>query len=164
MNGKRNLMKVLVLGVGNVMRSDDGVGMVVARELASDSLPPGVDVVEGGTDGLAFIELVQAANHVVVIDAADIKAPPGTVSVFSPERVRDLCDEAGVSAHEMRILATIRLMNQLGTCPSVSIVAVQPATLDYGIQLSPEVGSALPQALSSVRAEVGRILADSVCD
>ncbi len=155
-------VKVLVLGVGNVMRSDDAVGMLVARELASDSLPAEVVVMEGGTDGLALMEHIQAAEHVVVVDAAEMKAAPGTVSVFSPEQVRDLCGDAAVSAHELRVLSALRLMSQLEGCPPVSIVAVQPANLNYGTQLSPEVKDALPEAVSSVRAEVGRILANSV--
>jgi len=147
-------MRLLILGVGNPMMRDDGFGPAAVVELVRASLPPGIEAVDGGTAGLGLTSIIEEAENVIIIDSADMKRTPGTVVQFTPGEVRNLASDKQVSLHQTDMLGTLRLMQELGTCPPVTIIAVQPAVVDYGTALSPEVQAALPRALKMIRAAI----------
>ena len=150
-------MKLLILGVGNPMISDDGFGVAAVRELAKEPLPDGVEVVDGGTAGLALTDIIEEAEQVLILDSADMRKPPGTVVEFSPDEVRNMAAERPLSLHQSDLLGTLRLMEQLGACPPARIIAVQPANLQYGTELSEEVQAALPHVRRLVRDAIAEL-------
>jgi hydrogenase maturation protease len=89
----RNKKETLILGVGNPLRRDDGIGPEVIRLLTEEKtkknrmyeLPYDVDLLDGGTDGLGLIEYLKEYKKVIIIDAVEMKLAPGTVKVFTPE-------------------------------------------------------------------------------
>ena len=147
-------MRLLILGVGNPMMRDDGFGPAAIAELAKAPLPPGVEAVDGGIAGLGLTSIIEEAESVIVIDSAEMKRASGTVVQFTPDEVRNLASDQQISLHQTDMLGILRLMQELGTCPPVTIIAVQPAVVDYGTTLSPEVQAALPRALQMIRAAV----------
>ncbi len=78
----RRPTECLVVGVGSRFRTDDAAGLITIEELARRELPPGVSLVEGGADDLGLVEHLRSCARVVVIDAARMGEPPGTVRVF----------------------------------------------------------------------------------
>jgi len=155
-HGQRTVMpmRLLILGVGNPMMRDDGFGPAAIAELAKEPLPSGVEAVDGGTGGLGLTSILEEAEIVIIVDSADMKKVPGTLVQFTPDEVRSLASDQQVSLHQADMLGTLRLMQELGTCPPVTIVAVQPAVVDYGAGLSPEVQAALPRALRMIRTAI----------
>ena len=137
---------VLIVGIGNLLLSDEGVGVHAARRLAGRELPPGVDVLDGGTSGVDLIDHMAGRAKVVVIDAASGGGPPGTI--YRCE-ARDLIERDGVmSLHEIGLVESLRMAAQLACAPRrVVVLGVQPAVLAPGLNLSPAVAAVLPRVL-----------------
>ena len=156
-------MKLLILGVGNLMMGDDGFGAAAVRELLREPLPDGVVAVDGGTAGIGLAAVIEEAERVVVLDTAEMGKPPGTLVQFSPEEVRSKAARRQLSLHQSDLLGTLRLMSELGTCPPVTIVAVQPARVGCGEGLSDEVRKTLPAVLQLVRALISQVASSENC-
>jgi hydrogenase maturation protease len=144
--------RVIIGCVGNVLRGDDGFGPAVAERLTD--LPEGAEVVETGIGGIALLqELMAGCDGLVLIDAVDHGAEPGTVFVITPE-VHDGGHAADVHlANPERVLT---MAKAVGALPErVLIVGCQPAEVDeLGDQLSPRVRQAIPIAVSKVEEAV----------
>jgi hydrogenase maturation protease len=144
--------RVLVAGVGNVLRGDDGFGPAVTAVL--DGLPDGVDVVETGIGGIALLqELMAGCTALVLVDAVDRGEPPGTVFLITPE-VGEAVHVPDVHlANPDRVLTLARA---LGALPDrVLIVGCQPSGVDELCEhLSPAVAHAVPVAATKVRQAV----------
>jgi hydrogenase maturation protease len=149
---------ILLLGVGNLLMGDDGVGVRVAQALEGADLPPGVRVVDAGTGGVTLIGLMEEADNVILIDAADMGKPPGACAVFSPEDVRSLKRDSRLSLHHADLLGLLDLMRTLAMrMPKVRVVGVQPESVEWRDRLSRTVQNKLPEVMALVRAEVHRM-------
>jgi len=144
--------RLLVAAVGNPLRRDDGFGPAVAERIGA--LPPGVEVVETGIGGIALLqELMAGCDGLVLIDAVDRGAPPGTVFCFTPD-VGDATHVPDVHlANPERVLSMAR---GLGCLPDrLVIIGCQPEEVDeIGLGLSPAVERALAVAAERVRETV----------
>ena len=145
----------LIVGVGNTLRCDEGVGpAAVQRILTRGALPPGVEAVDAGTPGFAILDLARSARRMVVIDAMRAGGAPGTVYVVSPERVRSRGREFTESLHGVSILGALRLARAVGELlPEVCLVGVEPQELGWGAELSPPVSAALDRAADEAIAQ-----------
>ena len=143
---------VLILGIGNLLLSDEGVGVHAIHCLAKRELPPGVDILDGGTSGTDLVDHLEGRTRVIVIDAAAGDGPPGTV--YRCE-ARDLLEQEGsLSLHEFGLADSLHMAEQLGCAPQrVIVLGVQPATMEPGLELSPEVAAALPGLIKLALAE-----------
>ena len=146
--------KVLVAGVGNVLRGDDGFGPAVAERL--QHLPPQVTVVETGIGGVALLQELMGGGYdaLIVIDAVDRGEPPGTVFLITPE-VLDAVHIADVHlANPDRVLS---MAKTIGVLPArLRIVGCQPAEIDeLSETLSEPVARAIPLAVSKIEEIVG---------
>jgi hydrogenase maturation protease len=149
----------LVLGVGNLLLQDEGVGIHVVQAITraagtpGGALPEGTRVVDGGTLGLDLLPLLDDADGVVLVDAAELRREPGAVAVL---RGGDLASAiAGhLSIHQVGIGDLLAVARLAGSLPEqVALVAIQPADIAPGLELSPDVAAALPAALEVVRRE-----------
>lgn len=142
-------LKILIVGLGNLLLRDDGVGIHAVHELQK-APPPGVRVVEVGTALLDALHLFEWADKILAIDAMRAGGSPGTLYSF---RVSDVEDLPQASLHELGLLAALRFLLS-GKRPAVTILGVEPGIIDYGLDLSSEVQSALPALNQSVREMV----------
>jgi len=143
----------LVLGLGNLLLSDDGVGLRLLKDLLNEfGETDAVDFVDGGTQGLALLGFLADRPNVVILDAVCLGAPPGTVHVLGEAEIEQLQARRSGTAHEgngLEVLAMARLLRQ---APGhVVVVGVEPEYVRTGTGLSPTVESALPQALAAAR-------------
>jgi len=147
--------RVLVLGLGNPLLGDEGVGVRVAEVLKSQALRPGVTVAEGGTAGLGLIGLMEGYERVVIVDAADMGYPAGGVVRFTPAEVQFKAAGAPLSLHQVGLGETLALAEALEMAPAeVVIIGVQPGRIEGGAGLSPEVEEAIPQIIRAVLDEL----------
>lgn len=162
-------MKVLVAGMGNVLRGDDGFGVVVAQRLIEGHLPGGVRVLELGIGGIHLVqELMEPVDAVVVVDAVDLGRPPGTVLVVRP----DVLDPNAMSLrarhdhladmHYATPERALMLARGLGALPAgVWLVGCQPVDAErVGHGLSPEVAGAVDVAVAELRRLVASLGVD----
>ena len=135
--------KIVIMGIGNWLMSDDGVGVHAAQALALDP-PRGALVVDAGTDVLSALSFLEDAARVLLIDAVRGGGVPGTVRCLAEG---DLSLPAGGvnTAHTVSLLAGRHLLPPGADWPEFLILGVEPATLTYGMELSPAVAAALPQ-------------------
>jgi hydrogenase maturation protease len=145
------MSRILVAGVGNVLRGDDGFGPAVVSRLGD--LPEGVEVVETGIGGVALLqELLAGCDGLVLVDAVDEGRPPGTVAVIEPE-VEEAEHVADVHlVNPQRVLAMAKAMGALPR--QVRIVGCQAGLDELGAPLSPPVQAAVDAAAAKVRETV----------
>lgn len=148
--------RVVVLGVGNLLLSDEGVGVHVANKLMEMDLPPEVDVVEGGTDGFRLMNVVTGAARLIVVDAVKGGGPPGSIYRFDIKDAPTYPDEYKTSVHQIGILEVVHLSELIGEAPETTIIGVEPKSLDMGMELSPEVKAKLPRIIELVLEEINR--------
>ncbi len=150
---------VLILGVGNRLLRDDGVGGRVAAELARLDLPPGIRAVDGGTMGRDLLPLVAAAAALVIVDAVDLRAEPGTVAALRDDAVSATLGVVRVlgGGGIGDLIAHARLAGRLPE--SVVLVAIQPASVEPGTDLTIAVETAVPRAVELAAREAMAALA-----
>jgi len=140
---------VLVLGIGNLLMGDEGVGVHAAWQLQAQPLPPGVTVVDGGTGGFHLLSFLQDYETVVLVDATMDGELPGTVSLLEPRYASDF--PRSLSAHDIGLRDLIESAALLGPLPRMFLVTVSIDTLQAtGTHLSRPVAAALPRATGLV--------------
>ena len=143
------LEPILVLGIGNLVLNDEGIGIHVVHTLSQMEMPRGVDVLDGGTGGLALLETLQHYPRVILVDAALDNRPAGTIRRLSPRYSRDYPPR--LSAHEIGLKDMIDAMLLLGQAPQIELLAVSVRNYHrLGMHLSPEIRRAIPQILQLV--------------
>ena len=152
--------RVLIAGIGNVFLGDDGFGVVVAGKLAARPLPAGVAVADIGVRALHLaFDLLDPPALLVVVDAVDRGAPPGTVSLIEPRIDSAFADIP--DAHSMNLATVVAAVRGLGgDMPPVLLVGCQPDSIDERMGLSPTVANAVPAAVALIERTIARLTAE----
>ncbi len=159
------MKRVLILGLGNPLLGDEGVGLRVIEALKALVLPEGVAVVEGGTAGLGLLALMEGYQRVIAVDAADMGHPPGSVLRFTPAEVEFERVEGPLSLHQVGLAEVLALAEALQVAPAgLVIVGIQPGCLEVAAGLSAEVEGAIPRAVELILGELGLTAADEATD
>lgn len=136
--------KPVVLGLGNPLFQDEGLGIHLIHQLMQDSTNEQVEFVDGGTDALALLGVVEEAEHLLIIDALDGDHPPGTIRQIAGEEIPFLATNK-MSVHQIGFQEVLALANLRGRLPAhIVLIGVQPQSLDWGTELSPPVAQTLP--------------------
>jgi hydrogenase maturation protease len=145
-------LRILVLGVGNTLLTDEGTGVRVVEFLAREHAGlPGVTYLDGGTLSFTLAGPIEEADALIVVDAAELGAPPGTVRVFDGPAMDRFLGRAKLSVHEVSLVDLMDIARLTDRLPGRrALVGVQPAVLDWGDQPSPPVAGAIPKAAEAV--------------
>ena len=142
---------IAVLGVGNVLLSDEGFGVRVLQELAKwFDFEPQIRLIDGGTLGWDLLNFLQGVEKLILIDAIDGKTIPGTFFVFKNEEVKKYFKRK-VSGHEAGIQEVLAWFDLMGKpIKEVTVIGVQPQSLETGLELTPLVEKLVPKAVEEV--------------
>jgi hydrogenase maturation protease len=148
----------LVLGLGNVLMGDEGVGVHVVRALEKHTLPSDVECLDGGTGGFVLLEPLQEAGRIILIDAAADGNPPGTVTRTTPRFSRDY--PPTLTAHDIGVKDLLDVFYIQGGGPEVVLYAIsidpqQPISME----LSETAAQAAQVAIAEILAELKSISA-----
>ena len=143
--------RTLILGVGNPFRRDDGIGPAVISRLKSENELEGIDLLDGGTDGLSLIEYIKGYEKVLIVDAVDMGMVPGEVRVFSPDEAKLKIKTDVLSTHGFGLAEVIGLMGTLEMKTDLRIIGIQAKDVTFGEGLSPEVSSKIEEILELVK-------------
>ncbi len=147
--------KILVMGVGNVLLTDEGTGIHILKELEKRNLPEGTQLLDGGTAGIDLRYLIEETDHLVIVDSIDAGAEPGAIFKFKPDDLAVTSPGFAVSGHQLGLIDLLKLDKIYGKLPrSVVVFAVQPKSLDWGLELTQEVKAIMPKLIELVVEEV----------
>lgn len=144
-------MSVLVLGIGNMLIGDEGVGCLAVEELNRRyDLPPSVECVDGGTAGFELLNILDSKEHVILIDALRDDRPPGTVIMVEGEQV-PRAFHARTTPHQLGICDVLAAAQLTDIMPKhLTLYGIEPKQLDVGIGLSPEVEAGMEKTIRAV--------------
>jgi hydrogenase maturation protease len=142
-NPPSDLSRSLILGVGNLLMGDEGVGVAAIRHLEARGFAEYAELVDGGTSGFHLLDLFRDQQHLILIDAATDNQPLGTVSLIQPRYANDF--PPTLTAHDIGLKDLIESAALLGYWPRVDLITVSIGDLgEMTMQLSPAVAAALP--------------------
>jgi|SRR6516165_403113 len=145
--------RLLVLGIGNLLLRDEGVGIHIVRHLERDEIPQGVLLLDGGTGSFLLLDPMQRARKVILIDATLDHNPPGTVRRLVPRFSTDY--PRTLAAHDIGLKDLLDAFYLLGHPVDVVLFAVSIAPLqDMCLELSPELAERLPEIAELVKDEI----------
>ena len=144
-------MQTVILGIGNELLGDEGVGVHAVRRLQHEPLPPGTRILDVGTAILEALEELESADRVIVLDAMKDEGKPGTVY----KTTLDQCSGSSciASMHGFDIFRVMVLAGRT-TPPPVTVFGVEPGVIDWSLELSPPVAGSLPYLLEAVQKEL----------
>jgi len=142
---------ILVLGIGNLLLGDEGIGVHVAQFLEKHGTLNDADILDGGTGGFHWLEKMESYPYVIIVDATMDNDPAGTVKIIEPKFAHDY--PPSLSAHDVGLKDLIGSLYLLGKVPKVflvviSISGIQPMTMD----LSPAVAASIPVVIYSIES------------
>ena len=148
-------MSALVLGVGNILLADEGVGVRVVEAFQKRYVTPeGVDVLDGGTAGMDLLDALSGRSHIVIVDAVRTGAEPGTIVRLTGKQVPALFNNR-ISPHQLGIsdvLAILRLIDQ--EPGHIALIGIVPAGLDPGLDLSSVIADRIDEMVELVADEL----------
>ncbi|ACS86307.1 HyaD/HybD family hydrogenase maturation endopeptidase [Musicola paradisiaca] len=144
-------MNILVLGIGNILLMDEGVGVRLVEELERRyRFTPAIDILDGGTSGMELLESMAGRDHLIVADAVLTGKPAGSVSVLRDGEVPALFTRK-LSPHQLGLADVLMALQLTGEFPrQLTLVGVEPALLESGIGLTETVECALEKALLAI--------------
>ena len=145
---------VLILGIGNLLMGDEGIGVHAIRRLEHEAFPPHVQLLDGGTGGFHLLSYLQEYPIIVMIDATMDGEPPGTVKLIHPRFASDF--PRALSAHDIGLRDLIESAVLVGALPEIHLVTVSVASVQpMQTWLSPEVEASIPEIVKTVHLALG---------
>ncbi len=144
----------MVVGVGNSIQMDDGVGIHVLRELQKYDLPEEVDLFDGGTLGIDLMPYLEGKEKLIFIDSVKAEQKPGTIFRFQPTDL-DFDDTPKTSVHQIGLIESLQMISMIGKAPDkIVIFGIQPKTIDWSEELTDEVNAAIPKLIPHLLKEI----------
>jgi hydrogenase maturation protease len=148
--------KILIMGAGNLLLRDEGVGVHVVWQMQTMKVPLNVQIVDCGTSVLDFIPIIEEAERLIVIDTLKGGGKPGTIYKLEDKDVSEF-NRMLTSVHEVSLMQSLDMMALTITRrPSVTIIGVEPKDINWGMELSDEVRSGIPAIIEIVLEETRR--------
>jgi hydrogenase maturation protease len=145
---------MLVLGIGNPLLGDDGFGVEVARRLKEAGELAGVEIVDGGSQGLYLLPYLQGRSHIIVADAIAFGGAPGEIVRLNADQIPARL-QVKVSEHQISFHEVLALMQLLGEDPKEFIFfGVEPKSNEWGDGLSPEIAAAVDPVIEKIKEQI----------
>ena len=149
--------KIVVLGLGNILLKDEGIGVHVVQELEKMRLPQNLEVIDGGTAGLAVLSSLQDVDKLIIVDAIKGGSLPGTLYRFRPERVAGNSTKEVLSLHGVGALDVIQHIKKISLAllpEDIIIIGAEPKEIDWGLQVSTQLKEKIPQMIDIIIKEI----------
>lgn len=156
---KENNMQTLVLGLGNTLLGDEGIGVHVIQNLQTNyPALSNVTLLDGGTLSFTLASYIEDCENLIIIDAAQLHSPPGTIAVYEGDEMdRFINRNRNKSVHEVNVTDILACSHLTGNLPKLrALVGIQPHLIDWSDSLSEPVASAVPKACETTRNLIRR--------
>ncbi len=140
----------LILGIGNYLMGDEGIGVHIANVLEKEQLPAGVDVLDGGTGGFYLLDYFEIYKHVILVDATLDGNPPGTIRMIKPRFASDF--PPAMSTHDIGLKDLVSALQVLGKMPEIDLFVVSIESIQQqGIELTETIAGIVPQLVNRIK-------------
>lgn len=145
-------MTIIVLGIGNLLLSDDGIGVHAVRRLSEQyDFPPSVTLLDGGTKGLDLLPFIEGSDKVLIIDAANFNREPGTIDCVEGENIPAFLSANKLSVHQIGLPDMLFAARFMDITPrEMCLVGIQPHSMETGTDLSDVLSKRLDLLLETV--------------
>jgi hydrogenase maturation protease len=155
--------KILVVGAGNPLRRDDGVGPYIINRIRKmdhghKKQHHTVKYIDVGTDGLVLFDMMQHATHTLLVDAVHMNTSPGTIKIFKPEDAKINIYDDSLSTHTLGLATLIHLLEQFKVATSLKIIGIQPVDITLGEGLTPLIQTKVNDLLHIVAFEINQLI------
>lgn len=145
---------ILILGIGNILMSDEGVGIKVIEKLEQDySLPPNITLLDGGTAGYTLLDIMKDYEKIIIIDAVLGGKEPGTIYRLTANDIMTK-PELKLSGHQIDLSEVVALAQKLRELPELLLFGVEPASMDYSTEIGPEVSGVMDRLIETILDEL----------
>ncbi len=148
------MKETVVIGIGNILQRDDGIGVHVIKELEKENLTSAIELVDGGTSTLSMLGYFLDYKNIIVIDSLKGGLEPGTIYKIKPEEITNY-KKSDLSIHDVQILDVIKMANMAGSFPDVVIYGIEPKELYFGLEMSEIISSKVSDIVKLVKNELG---------
>ncbi|RKY89512.1 Ni,Fe-hydrogenase maturation factor [candidate division KSB1 bacterium] len=145
---------IVIIGIGNLLLKDEGVGVHIIRELEKTTLPEDVSLIDAGTATLDALQMLGNVEKLIVIDAVKGGGKPGTVYKFKPEDIIS-GDVASISLHQLGFMEALSIVERTGkSFKDITIIGVEPKEIVSGMELSPEIARKIPEIIKLIKKTI----------
>lgn len=144
----------MVVGFGNLLMGDDGVGVHVVRELSARGLPAGVEALDGGVSSLEVLGSLLDSGRLIIVDALRGGGRAGAIYRLAPGDLGAETAGLPLTLHDLSLAQAIRLLGRAAALPPTVIFGIEPADIAPGLELSPAVAEAAARAGEIILAEI----------
>jgi hydrogenase maturation protease len=150
--------RLLIMGIGNWLMQDEGVGVHLARHLEGVSLPEGVDVLDGGTGGFHLLEYFEQYPYVILVDATLDGVSPGSIRAIIPRFAADF--PQAMSTHDIGLKDLVGALHLTGRLPKIKLYVVSIRSIqEQGIELSSDMDGVLDELTRLIQDDIAVELA-----
>jgi len=148
--------KIAIIGIGNLLLQDEGIGVHIINQLKGLQLPDNVEVFDCGTGGLSILALLDGFDIVVVVDAVKAGGEPGTIYRFRLDKTKtDNRLKGMISFHELDFVTAVEIGRKAYKLPSEMVmIGIEPKTIEIGLALSLEVKRSIPKVIGLIFEEI----------
>ncbi len=151
--------KVVILGVGNILLRDEGVGVRVIERLRQEySFPEVVELIDGGTVGANLLPIIHSTSHLIIVDAIHSRQEPGSIFKLTPDELATQITPKA-SLHQVGLQEALHIARTLdGRLPATVIIGIEPDDASHwGLELTPCISSCIPQLIEIVLQELNAL-------
>lgn len=151
---------IIVIGLGNPLMADEGIGTVLAEELSrlalAGELPSDtIEYLDGGCGGMYLLHSIADRQKVILLDCCLMNTEPGTLRRFTPDDVNSIKQMAHLSLHEVDILQVLEMAKQIGQCPDeIVIFGIEPVSITQQLHLNDAIQAKIGDYIAAIRQEI----------
>ncbi|MBU3159721.1 hydrogenase maturation protease [Clostridium frigoris] len=143
----------VIIGIGNILLQDDGVGVHVIEQLEKENLPSTIELVDGGTSTLDTLGFFLDFKKVIVVDCLRAGLKAGTIYKIKPDDIKNYKKE-NLSIHDVQILDVVKMANMMNRYPDVVIFGIEPEKIDVGLEMTEIMVSKISEIIGNIKKEL----------
>jgi hydrogenase maturation protease len=147
------MKNTVILGIGNILLKDDGIGVHIVEKLKDENLPSTVELVDGGTSTLDTLSYFLEYEKVIVIDSLKAGYAPGNIYKIKPEDIKNYKRE-NLSIHDVQILDVVKLANMYEKYPDVTIFGIEPEEITFDTEMTDCMKIIIPEVINFIKKEL----------
>jgi len=148
-----DMKETVIIGIGNILLQDDGVGVHVIKQLENENLPSTIELVDGGTSTLDTLGFFLDFKKVIVVDCLRAGLEPGTIYKIKPDDIKNYKKE-NLSIHDVQILDVVKMANMMNKYPDVVIFGIEPEKIAVGLEMTLIMVSKIPEIIGNIKKEL----------